>query len=123
MLVTFILILSFTQDRPNFEHRRFQPYSLMLHIFQWYYFLMHKHQEVSALNNIRRLRAYFQSHRKIGLAADLLTAVLLISLSILFYGCRQGAFNGFFMYVLVSNFIGSNASFIDFSTSGKNSQK
>ncbi|APB82216.1 hypothetical protein BAMY_08690 [Bacillus amyloliquefaciens] len=72
------------------------------------------------MNNIRRLRAYFQSHRKIGLAADLLTAVLLISLPILFYGCRQGAVNGFFM---ISNFIGSNASFIDFSTSRKNRQK
>lgn len=86
-------------------------------------FSYHKHQEVSALNNIRRLRAYFQSHRKIGLAADLLTAVLLISLSILFYGCRQGAVNGFFMYVLVSNFIGFNPSFIDFSTSRKKQTK
>ncbi|WP_240510454.1 hypothetical protein [Bacillus velezensis] len=78
---------------------------------------------MSALNNIRRLRAYFQSHRKIGLAADLLTAVLLISLSILFYGRQPGAFYGFFMYILVSNFIGSNASFIDFSKSRKNRQK
>ncbi|AIW37544.1 hypothetical protein ACSE5K_08745 [Bacillus velezensis] len=75
------------------------------------------------MNNIRRLRAYFQSHRKIGLAADLLAAVLLISLSILFNGRRQGAVDGFFMYVLVSNFIGSNASFIDFSKSRKNRQK
>ncbi|OYD12424.1 hypothetical protein CHR37_05630 [Bacillus velezensis] len=75
------------------------------------------------MNNIRILREYFRSHRKISLAADLLTAVLLISLSILFNGRRQGAFNGFFMYVLVSNFIGSNASFIDFSKSRKNKQK
>ncbi|MEC3795018.1 hypothetical protein ABEY46_12430 [Bacillus velezensis] len=78
---------------------------------------------MSALNKIRRLREYFRSHRKISLAADLLTAVLLISLSILFNGRRQGAVNGFFMYVLVSNFIGSNASFIDFSKSRKNKQK
>ncbi|PHQ08480.1 hypothetical protein CJ031_00520 [Bacillus velezensis] len=70
MLVTFILILSFTQDRPNFEPLRFQPYSLILHIFQWYYFLMHKHQEVSALNNIRSLREYFRSHCKIGLNSE-----------------------------------------------------
>ncbi|MBL4957975.1 hypothetical protein I5F15_14175 [Bacillus velezensis] len=75
------------------------------------------------MNNIRRLREYFRSHRKISLAADLLTAVLLISLSILCNGRRQGAFNGFFMYVLVSNFIGSNASFIDFSKSRKSKQK
>ncbi|ARZ58143.1 hypothetical protein BAGQ_1909 [Bacillus velezensis] len=43
---------------------------MISHIFQWYYFLIHKLQEVSALNNIRRLRAYFQSHRKIGLDSE-----------------------------------------------------
>ncbi|MCY7858717.1 hypothetical protein MOB44_19010 [Bacillus sonorensis] len=62
---------------------------------------------------IKRLREYFKQHRKISLIIELLIAILLVSISILFFGRHEGAFIGFFMYIFISNFIGTNGSFID----------
>ncbi|MGR3207556.1 hypothetical protein ACSYGW_14555 [Bacillus glycinifermentans] len=62
------------------------------------------------MNKIRNVRAYFKQHRRISLLVDVMMAVAFISLSILLFGRDPGAFVGFFIYITVSNLIGTNLS-------------
>ncbi|MGF7535087.1 hypothetical protein AAGG74_15560 [Bacillus mexicanus] len=62
------------------------------------------------MKKIKSLRRYFKQHRKLSFFIDMVMAVTLISLGIFLTGRTPGAFIGFFVYVLISNFFGTNLS-------------
>ncbi|MCY9166551.1 hypothetical protein [Bacillus atrophaeus] len=74
------------------------------------------------MNKLKNIREYFKMHRMISLLVDAMMAIILVSLSILMFGRTPGAFFGFFIYLVFSNFIGTNVPIINldkFSKSGK----
>ncbi|WP_370956762.1 hypothetical protein AB3239_10945 [Bacillus subtilis] len=60
------------------------------------------------MKNLRSLRDYFKQRPKISLLADLIMAAFLITISILIFGRRPGAFIGFFAYIMLSNILGTS---------------
>ncbi|MCY8856389.1 hypothetical protein [Bacillus atrophaeus] len=74
------------------------------------------------MNKLKNIREYFKMHRMISLLVDAMMAIILVSLSILMFGRTSGACFGFFIYLVFSNFIGTNVPIINldiFSKSGK----
>ncbi|PRR87415.1 hypothetical protein [Bacillus atrophaeus] len=74
------------------------------------------------MNKLKNIREYFKMHRMISLLVDAMMAIILVSLSILMFGRTPEACFGFFIYLVFSNFIGTNVPIINldiFSKSGK----